>query len=159
SAKGQKLAHRYSSRAEVDEHSARYLKWGDSELRWDAYKTLLGEHYDVMASESYDWWTLILAVPKTPDIQALLTPFREARGYEDLGVEMEDYGRYLAVSIYCMFDYEGPVFDYEEDSLQTLVELLSAVRGELLRGNVSFLRAVASFYDAEIGEEGGDNSG
>lgn len=158
SAKGQRLAHRYSSRAEVNEHSARYLKWGDSELSWDAYKTLLGEYYDVMASESYDWWTLILAVPKTPDMQALLAPFREARGYEDLGVEVEDYGHHFVVSVHCMFDYQGPVFDYEEDSLQTLVELLSEIRSEILRGDVSFLRAVASFYDAESGEEGRDSS-
>src|SRR5262249_47932427 len=83
------------------------------------------------------------------DMQTLLAPFQEARGYDDLGVEVEDYGRRLAVDIYCMFDYEGPVFGYEEDSLETLVELLSEIRGEILRGDVSFLQAVASFYDAE----------
>lgn len=38
SAKGQQLAHRYSSRAEVDESSASYHKWGDSELSEEAYK-------------------------------------------------------------------------------------------------------------------------
>src|SRR3954453_7454275 len=64
SAAGQRVAHRFSSRAEVDERSARYQKWGESELRWGAYKALLTEPYDVMASESYDWWTLMIAVPK-----------------------------------------------------------------------------------------------
>ncbi len=58
-AAGQRVAHRFSSRAEVDEQFARYQKWGESELSSDAYRALLGEHYDVMASESYDSWTLI----------------------------------------------------------------------------------------------------
>lgn len=152
SAKGQQFAHRFSSRAEVDERTARYQKWGESELSRDAYKTLLGEHYDVMASESYDWWTLRIAIPKTSEMQTLLAPFQDARGYDDLGIEVEDYGRHLAIVVFCMFNYEGPAFDYEEDSLETLVELLTEIRGEILRGNVSFLRAVASFYEAEEGE-------
>src|SRR5436190_11551252 len=49
SAAGQRVAHRFSSRADVDEQFARYQKWGESELSSDAYKALLGEHYDVMA--------------------------------------------------------------------------------------------------------------
>ncbi|MHB1425352.1 MAG: hypothetical protein ACYC3I_19450 [Gemmataceae bacterium] len=142
----------------MDEYTARYLKWGDSDLSSDAYKTLLGGHYDVMASESYDWWTLMMAVPKTSDMQALLTPFLNARGYDDLGLEVQDYGRRLAVVVYCMFDYQGPVFEYEEDSLETLVEILTVIRGEILKGDVSFLRAVASFYDAVI-EAANEDSG
>jgi hypothetical protein len=86
SAKGRQVAHRFSSRAEVDDHSARYLKWGDYELSSDAYKALLTEHYDVMASESYDWWTLMMAVPNTAEMKARLAPFEDARGYNDQGV-------------------------------------------------------------------------
>jgi hypothetical protein len=159
SPKGQQLAHRYSSRAEVDARTARYLKWGDSEIPYDAYKMLLGSHYDVMASESYDWWTLMIAVPKNAEMKALLAPFHDARGYEDLGVEMQDCGRRLVIIVYCMFNYEGPVFEYEEDTLETLVEILTAIRAEILGGDVSFLRTVALFYDVDIdkmNEAGGD---
>src|SRR5579884_1204310 len=53
SAAGQRVAHRFSSRAEVEEQFARYHKWGESSLSPDAFPALLGEHYDVMASESY----------------------------------------------------------------------------------------------------------
>jgi hypothetical protein len=70
--KGRKIAHRYSSRAEVDDRTARYLKWGESSINPEAYKTLLGEYYDVMASESYGWWTLMITVPNTPEMKALL---------------------------------------------------------------------------------------
>lgn len=154
SAKGQQLAHRYSSRAEVDESTARYQKWGESELNSEAYKVLLGEHYDVMASESYDWWTLMIAVPHSSGMEALLAPYREARGYDDLGVEVENFGRHLCISIHCMFDYGGPLFEYKEDPIENLVELLGKIRREIMDGDVSFLQAVASFYEAELdGEE------
>jgi hypothetical protein len=84
-----------------------------------------------------------------------LAPYREARGYDDLGVEVENFGRHLCISVHCMFDYGGPVFEYEEDSLENLVELLSKIRREIMDGDVSFLQAVASFYGAELdGEEG-----
>jgi hypothetical protein len=154
-AKGQQVAHRFSSRAEVDEHTARYHKWGERELSWDTYKALLTEHYDVMASESYDWWTLMIAVPKTADMQSLLAPFQDARGYDDLGIDVEDYGRRLVINVYCMFDYGGPLFEfsYDEDSLEQLVEMLAEIRGEILQDNVSFLQAVASYYGADEDEE------
>src|SRR5262249_12607310 len=48
SAAGQRVAHRFSSRAEVDEQFARYQKWGESELSSNSFPALLGEHYDVM---------------------------------------------------------------------------------------------------------------
>jgi hypothetical protein len=157
SAKGRQVAHRFSSRAEVDERTARYQKWGESDLSSDAYKALLTEHYDVMVSESYDWWTLMIAVPKTPALEALLRPFQDARGYNDQGVEVDDYGRRLAVVVYISFNYEGPAFDYrEEDHLEHLAELLVDIRREILEGNVSFPQAVASFYGADDDEDDGE---
>jgi hypothetical protein len=45
-AAGQRVAHRYSSRAEVGEQFARYQKWGESSLSPDAFPALLGEHYE-----------------------------------------------------------------------------------------------------------------
>src|SRR5205823_4258431 len=115
-AEGQRIAHRYSSRAEVDEHTARYQKWGESDLSHEAYKALLSKHYDVMASESYDWWTLMIAVPKTPETEALLAPFHDARGYDDQGVEVEDYGSRLVAVVYCAFEANGADFavNYDE---------------------------------------------
>ena len=152
SAEGRAVARRYSSRAEVHDRTVRYQKWGESDLNSHAYKALLGAHYDVMVSESYDWWTLMIALPKTPQTQALLAPFTEARGYDDQGVEVEDYGKRLVVVIYCAFEGNGVEFaGYDEDALETLVDLLVKVRAELIGGDTSFLEAVVSFY-------GGDES-
>lgn len=153
-AEGQKVAHRFSSRADVDERSARYLKWGESDLQLGAYKALLGEHFDVMASESYDWWTLMIAVPKTPATIAILKPFHDARGYDNQGVDVEDYGSRLVVTVLCAFDGNGVEFSSQrEDPHDRLVTLLAKVRAELMEGNTSFLEAVASFYGADEDEE------
>ena len=158
SAEGREVAHRYSSRAEVHDRTVRYQKWGESDLNPHAYKALLGEHYDVMVSESYDWWTLMIALPKTPQTQALLAPFTDARGSDDQGVEVVDYGQRLVVVISCAFEGNGVEFaGYDEDALETLVDLLVKVRAELIDGDVSFLEAVVSFYDG--GETGEDEDG
>jgi hypothetical protein len=153
SAAGQQVAHRFSSRAEVDERSVSYQKWGESELSSQAYPALLGEHYDVMASESYDRWTLMIAVPKTPQMQRLLQPFHDIDDGEFTRLDVHDYGKRLAIEIFCEFDYEGPVFSWGEDALEELVELLAEIRGEILGGDVSFLQAVADFYGADEEEE------
>ena len=122
SAEGRAVARRYSSRAEVHDRTVRYQKWGESDLNSHAYKALLGAHYDVMVSESYDWWTLMIALPKTPQTQAILAPFIDARGYD-------------------------------EDALETLVDLLVEVRAELIDGDTSFLEAVVSFYGGGESDE------
>ena len=148
---GQAIADRYSSRAEVDEQYARYSKWGESELNPEAFEALLDEHYDVMAEESYGWWTLMIAVPKTPEMKAALAAFPDARGDNDQGVDIEEYGKRMAVTIYCQFEGDGVDFldgDYDSDIHEILVELLAKVRAELIEGNTSFLAAVAEFYDA-----------
>ena len=148
SAAGQRIAHRFSSRAEVDDQFARYQKWGESELAGDAYRALLGEHYDVMASESYDSWTLMIAVPKTAKMGKLLQPFHDLDDGEFTRLDVHDYGKRLAVEVFCEFDYEGPLWNGQEDVYEELVELLAEIRAEILKGDVSFLQAVAECYDA-----------
>ena len=158
STEGRTIAHRYSSRAEVEDRTVRYHKWGDSSLDSLAYKALLGAHYDVMVSESYDWWTLMLALPKTPQMQALLAPFTEALGYDDQGVDVEEYGERLVVVICCAFEGNGVEFaGNDEDALETLVDLLVKIRVELKGGDASFLEAVVSFYGGDAPDENEDN--
>jgi hypothetical protein len=48
-AEGQAIAHRFSSRADVGKRTTRYKKWGESELSYSAYKSLLEKHDDVMS--------------------------------------------------------------------------------------------------------------
>jgi hypothetical protein len=162
SAAGQKVAHRYSSHAEVDEQYARYIKWGERTLDSEAFPALLDEHYDVMVEESYGWWTLMMAVPRTPDLQEALAEFSDARGDNDLGVVVEEYRKRMAVTAYCQFMDEGVEFlegdYYDSDIPEKLVELLAEVRAELIEGNTSFLSAVAEFYHALDDDEDEEES-
>jgi hypothetical protein len=164
SAAGQAIANRYSSSAEVDEYYARYVKWGERELNPEAFEALLDEHYDVMAEESYSWWTLMIAVPKTPEMKEALAEFRDARGDNDQGIDIVEYRKRMAVTIYCQFVDEGVDFldgDYDSDLHELLVDLLAKVRADLLAGDTSFLSAVAEFYHAvdEEDEDDEDESG
>jgi hypothetical protein len=159
SAAGQREAQRFSSRAELEGRFARYQKWGESSLSDEAYPALLGQHYDVMASESYDSWTLMIAVPKTAQLEELLRPFHDLDDGEFVRLDVHDYGKRLAIEVFCELDYEGPLWDYEEDALESLVERLAKVRKEILAGDISFLQAVADFYRAgedEAAEEEAD---
>jgi len=148
SAAGQAIANRFSSRAEVDKRYARYLKWGESSLSSTAYEALMNEHYDVMAEESYGWWTMMIAVPKNPEMKALLAPFADARGDNDQGVELQEFSKRLVVTVYCQLADDGADLadDNDDEPLDFLVSLLAKVRAELLAGNTSFLTAVAEFY-------------
>jgi hypothetical protein len=151
---GQAIAHRFSSRAEVGKRTARYVKWGESDLSYSAYKALLEKHYDVMVSESYGWWSMLIAVPKTAEMQRLLAPFHDARGGDDLGVSVEDYGQRLAIEVSCALVDDGADFSFgHDDVLAYVAKLLVRIRDEILAGNTSFLSAVASFYGADEEDE------
>jgi hypothetical protein len=67
---------------------------------------------------------------------------------------VEDYGKRLVVVIYCAFEGNGVEFaGYDEDALETLVDLLVEVRAELIGGDPSFLEAVVSFYGGDESDE------
>jgi hypothetical protein len=154
SEQGRRIARRYSSRAEVDKRSVRYQKWGESSLSSAAYKALMAEHYDVMVSESYDWWTLIVAVPQTAETKPLRTRYGDARGNDDLGVDVEKYGSRWAISIYCALEYDSLAPDQGvDDPFEHLVKLLVAIRKEIIAGDFSLLDAVVKFYGADDEEQ------
>lgn len=160
SEKGRRIARRYSSRAEVDKRSVRYQKWGDYALSENAYKALLAEHYDIMVSESYDWWTFMIAVPQTAVTKPLPTRYSDARGCDDLGVNVEKFGSRWAISIYCVLDYNelAPEFA-DDDPMENLVDLLVAIRKEIMKGDFSFLDAVVEFYGEEAEQRSADEPG
>ena len=154
SEQGRRIAHKYSSRANVDKRSVQYQKWGDRSLSSSAYKALMAEYYDVMVSESYDWWTFIIAVPQTAETKPLSTRYRDARGYDDLGVDVEKYGSRWAVSIFCALEYDSLAPDQGvDDPFEHFVKLLVAIRKEIIAGDFSLLDAVVKFYGANDEEQ------
>jgi hypothetical protein len=94
----------------------------------------------------------MIAVPKTPELKEALAEFSDARGDNDLGVDIQEYRKRMAVTVYCQFVDEGVEFlegdYYDSDIHEKLVDLLAKVRSDLIEGNTSFLSAVAEFYHA-----------
>ncbi|MBX6312436.1 MAG: hypothetical protein IRY99_05875 [Isosphaeraceae bacterium] len=57
--------------------------------------------------------------------------------------------------VYCAPEANGAEFgDYEEDPFEYLADLLAQIRAEIMKGDTSFLQAVASFYEAGKEDEG-----
>src|SRR5262249_4451053 len=109
----------------------------------------------------YDSWTLMIAVPKTPQMERLLRPFHDLDDGEFMRLDVHTYPKRLAIDIFCEFEYDGPLWSSHEDTFEELVELLAELRAEILQGNVSFLQAVADFYmtDAEDEEDSEEGTG
>jgi hypothetical protein len=119
---------------------------------------LMAEYYDVMYSESYDWWTLSVAFPTTD--QDLVETIR-AYAFQDideLGVDVAYENNRVIVSIECRLDVgqmhdSGYYEDWPEDEEthadagpvvvdDSLLDLLMRVREQLRQGDCQTLYAV-----------------
>ncbi len=65
---------------------------------------LMEEYYDLMYSESYDWWMFAVAFPVTESQKDGLKSYT-FDGLEDLGVNIEFAEDRIIVSFYCVLDY------------------------------------------------------
>ena len=152
-----------SSRAQPTDRTVSFIYHGDFNDLPGGWTPLMKEHFDIMYSESYDWWTFAVAFPvKTKEQRAELAEY-EFSGLEDLGVMIDFHKERAVVSFYCTLDYGAamPVLDnqgrdyryYEEvDSFELkdylnndrLFKLLSEVRQQLITGDY---RAFKVFWD------------
>ncbi len=77
------------------------------------------DYYDVMYSESYDWWHLVLAFPLSPQQQEEISKY-SFDGVEDLGVDVSIYGERAVVNIFCCLKLLDP--DYADELWESLDE-------------------------------------
>ncbi|MAF10221.1 hypothetical protein CMK11_07205 [Candidatus Poribacteria bacterium] len=124
---------------------------------------LMAEHYDVMYSESYDWWTLSVAFPTTDhDLVETIRAYA-FQGVEELGVDVAYENNRVIVSIECRLDvgqlhhsgyYEDEWHEDEETDPDadfvvvddSLLDLLMRVREQLRQGDCQTLYAVWETY-------------
>jgi hypothetical protein len=85
-------------------------EWNDLPGGW---KPLMENHYDVMYSESYDWWTLAMAFYAENDLFAKLKT-HEFSGVDELGVTVEGKNNRVVVSISCRLDADPDYFGREK---------------------------------------------
>jgi len=137
-----------SSRARPDDRAVKFTYKGDFNDLPGGWWPLLEKHYDIMYSESYDWWLFAVAFSDPdPDKQQEISRYA-FNGLEDLGVNIDIVEERIIVSFSCVLDY-GEAYEildtntnygYKdnkkdlEDYLydDSLLQLLADIRSQLL---------------------------
>ncbi len=130
---------------------------------------LLKGYYDVMYSESYDWWMLVMAFPTTMEEGKMLERY-EFSDINELGTRVFAGDKRTIVAVHCrlsslaLFNNDG---DYYEEMVDgedegdpagaggdRLLRLLVKIREQLMDGDYRSLYAVWKVYgEAEIDDE------
>lgn len=171
-AKQRRAVAKLSSRADPTNRRVSFVynsEWHDLPGGWEP---LMTTYYDVMYSESYDWWTLAMAFNASENLVKRLNDY-EFDGIDDMGVRVaEDNGR-VVVSISCRLDPDPEYFGggersryyedyYDEDeeadaddeddfttSDDSFLDLLSENRTLLMKGDYRLLQGVWERYGDE----------
>lgn len=134
---------------------------------------LMKSYYDVMYSESYDWWTLAMAFPANDEEKTELVKY-EFSDVNELGIQVYPEDERVVVVIHCRLtsganddevdeDYYVDFDDVEDEEVEAaaesdyLLNLLVKIRGQLMAGDYRALYAVWEVYgipdEADEGEE------
>jgi hypothetical protein len=125
------------------------------------WERLMEKYYDLMYSESYDWWLLAMAFPADEELQCKLFGY-EFNNCDDLGISIYTSGKRTVVAISCRLDYGyAPELEYDPDDYDeadpylgddTLLGLLTAIRELLIQGDFTPLDAIWRKYGKEAGD-------
>jgi len=96
-----------SSRADPTRRRASFIYHADGYDIPGGWEPLMRDYYDVMYSESYDWWYLSLAFPLPPHQQKEIVKY-SFEGIENMGVDVSFYGKRTMVAIFCCLIPFGP---------------------------------------------------
>ena len=140
-----------SSRTRPDDRAASFFYKGDFNNLPGGWWPLIEKYYDIMYSESYDWWVFAIAFSESdPDKQKEIARYA-FNGLEDLGVNINIIKDRIIVSFYCVLEY-GPAYailsnndsygyknnktdlkDYLNED--PLLQLLADIRKQLIEGD------------------------
>jgi len=123
--------------------------WRDIPDEWPDRLLTLG--YDVLVSESYDWWAVHLSLPHDPKLLDRLQLYQcesDANGFD-----MRTAGERMILYFGMQLDYDAVYAAFGEDAFEGLAELFETVRDELLKGDLSAVWAVYETYDGYEDDE------
>jgi len=170
------LAERFSSRAQATARKVSFHYDGDwSNLPGGAKEELLDKYFDIMVSESYDWWTMAISFDYDEKLLKKLNQY-ECEGAEDTGIYISKTDKKILLYIFCRLDYGAIpssysevkcLEDYEEnaddeeyyedycggDFFENIQGILIAVKKEILKNRFSALQAVKNRFENR-GQEG-----
>lgn len=129
----------------------RFHYWGDwQDIPSDWPEKLLTLGYDVLVSESYDWWSVHLSLPLDPALMGRLQVY-ECQS-DGNGFNASTVSERMILYFGMQLDYGAAYGEFGEDPFEGLADLFATVRDELLQGDLS---AVWAVYETYCG--GGDN--
>jgi len=119
--------------------------WGDwNDIPSDWPDKLLTLGYDILVSESYDWWAVHLSLPHDPALLERLGQYEcesDSNGF-DLQVVEERMILYFGMQL----DYGATYGTFGEDAFEGLADLFGTVREELVAGDLSTAWAMYQTY-------------
>ena len=150
--KAKESVSRLSSRVRPTSRRASFIYHGDfADLR-GGWEPLMTKYYDVMYSESYDWWTLAMAFDANKKQLSQLERYSFS-GEDDLGVYAQANGNRAIVSVHCVlqsdafFSLSEDRYDENEDnSSDEILDMLRSIRKQIRDGDYSALYAVWEKY-------------
>lgn len=117
-----------SSRARPTKRRVSFIYHGDFNDLPGGWEPLMKRYYDVMYSESYDWWTLVFAFNTNQKTIEEIKKY-DFSGRDDLGVTVDSKGERVVLSIYCRLNAEslfcngGEYDDYDDVDEITRVQI------------------------------------
>lgn len=163
-----------SSRANVTARRADFVYNVDGYDIPGGWDSLMARYYDVMYSESYDWWTLAMAFNAEPGKYEELCQY-EFSGVDDLGVYISKDEHRVIVTISCRIDMRmahgyNDYYNDEDDGDECeesdagaggmvvvtdddLLDLLVKIRKQIIDGDYRTLYAVWEMYGASEDED------
>ena len=116
--------------------------WQDIAADWPDKLLTLG--YDVLVSESYDWWAIHLSLPHDPALLERLQMYECQSDGNGFNASVAS-GR-MILYFGMQLDYDSVYGEWGEDAFEGLADLFATVRDELLRGDLSAVWAVYETY-------------
>ena len=141
SAEAKKAVGELSSRARPTDTRVSFVYEREGYDLPGGWEPLMERHYDVMSSESYDWWTLAMAFEADAKLVETLEAYA-FRGDDDQGVDVEAKDGRVVVTLYCRLQ---PEFSSVDSFLKLLVEN----RKLLMQGDCRLLYGVWEQYGAD----------
>jgi hypothetical protein len=135
-------------RALTGESARRHLRfhyrgdWSDIPDEWP--DKLLAMGYDVLVSESYDWWAVHLSLPPDPDLEAHLAAYQCE--YDACGLDVRESDGRMILYLGMQLDYDAAYDAFGKNMFKGLATLFASARAELLAGDVSVAWAVYQTY-------------
>ena len=149
-----------SSRVNPTGKRASFIYHGEWSELPGGWEPLMENFYDVMWSESYGWWTLVMAWNSDT---ATIKKFKQFdfAGVDDVGISTYNKNNRLIMSIDCRLDilitddkngyfdnsyYEEEDYSEENNNVDNLLLLLEKNREYIMKGDYRLLKGIIDLY-------------